>query len=300
MEPVETKLEHIKSDSTSMENSSDINALNEQLDHEKKLIDSFLKITDNGFFVLDSNFVIQPRHSAALLEIFGKESIAGLVFIDVIRNKVPENILADAQEYFSLMFRDDLDEETISELNPLTGIEFHFEDTSGLWHSTRYLSFKFQRSLVNGKILYLTGVVHEETELRDLKKELESVKKNTKTQIEWLVNILHVEPPLMNEFISIIENELDQLDEMLKGEMAEGSYKSIVVKLARSVNHIRSSSSLLELKFFNNNIIQLEEILKPLKDFKAIYGDGIEPDYHKAVKKFDDALHAIDAVLAKS
>lgn len=277
MQPVETKLVQTKSDSKNMESSDSLKDLNEQLDNEKSFIDSILEITGNGFFVLDNTFTIQPRHSSALKDIFGREELVGYSFLEIIKNKVPENILVETEEYFTLMFRDDLDEETISELNPLTNIEFYYEDPTGLWHSTKDLSFDFRRKTVDGKIAFLMAVVNEVTETKDLKKELDSIKKNTKTQIEWLVNILHVEPPLMNEFISIIDNELDQLDEMLKGQMTDVTYKTIVTKLVRSVNHIRSSSSLLELKFFNNNVIQLEEILKDLRAKDEISGTDFVP-----------------------
>lgn len=272
MQSADINLEQKQLDST-----GNSNALNEQLDKEKSFINSMLQISDNGFFVLDKNYIVQQRYSNALKEIFGQEEPAGKNFIEMIRNKVPENILVEVDEYFTLMFRDDLDQETISELNPLINIEFYFEDPSGLWHSTKHLSFTFHRNITDGQILYLMGVAKEVTEKIDLEKELDSIKKNTKIQIEWLVNILHVEPPLMNEFISIIDNELDQLDEMFKGQMSQGTYKEIVSFLVRSVNHIRSSSSLLELKFFSNNVIQMEEILAELKSKKDISGTDFVP-----------------------
>lgn len=277
MRSTESNLVESMTDETQIEPAEDSRESISQLEKEKGFINSILEVTDNGFFILDSDLIIQERYSAILFDIFGTTKIDGKSFIEIIKNRVPENIIVETQEYLKLMFREDLDEETISELNPLSGIEFHYEDVTGLWHSTKHLSFTFHRHLSNDKISYLIGVASEVTETMELKKELESIKKNTKIQIEWLVNILHVEPPLMNEFISIIDNEMDQLDEMLKGQIGDGGYRSLVIRLTRSVNHIRSSSSLLELKFFNNNIIQLEQIIKDLREKQEIFGTDFVP-----------------------
>jgi hypothetical protein len=277
MQLAETNVVESMADETQLNEGNESTAIKLLLEKEKSFIASLLEATDNGFFVLDNNLKLQDRFSPVLTGIFGHSEIKGNEFIEVIKNRVPGNIITETEEYLKLMFREDLDEETISELNPLSSIEFHYEDPTGLWHSTRHLSFTFHRHFSDNKISALIGVVDEVTETIDLKKELESIKKNTKIHIEWLVNILHVEPPLMNEFISIIDNELDHLDDMLKNSMGNGGYRPIVVRLTRSVNHIRSSSSLLELKFFNNNIIQLEQIIKNLKDKSEIEGTDFVP-----------------------
>jgi hypothetical protein len=52
------------------------------------------------------------------------------------------------------------------------------------------------------------------------------------------------------------------------------------------------------LQVFNKKI---EEILKPAMAFRVKYGKGIVvDDYHKAVKKFDDALQAINDTLERA
>jgi two-component system, chemotaxis family, sensor kinase CheA len=257
--------------------SSEFDGIYSQIIQERKYISSVLSIMGEGFFILDSDFNISKRYSSSLKDIFGEDELGGKNFIEILANRVPENVLAESSEYLTFMFRNDLDEETINELNPLTKIEFHYEDGTGLWSSTKHMSFIFKRHATNDGIDSLLCSVKDISDKIRLSEKLETVQKDIKTQIDWLVNILHVEPPLMQEFMIIVSSWLDYLDDVFRNQIGQGNYKPVISKVQRAVNRIRTSASLLELNFFRKNIADLEEILKQIKTKKSISGSDFVP-----------------------
>ena len=69
------------------------------------------------------------------------------------------------------MYRSDLDEEVINELNPLIETEFFYEDEWGIWTSSKYLSFNFKRVQEGEEILQLAATIQDVTEKVLLKKK---------------------------------------------------------------------------------------------------------------------------------
>ena len=158
---------------------------------------------EEGVLCINEEFEITEEYSSSLEKIIDQEIKSGQSFVSLFTNRVPENIVNNTVEYLHLMFKDDLDEETVNELNPLNVVEFHFENRWGLWTSSKYLRFRFNRLLRDKKITGLITTVTDITKQISLSKKLEEVEKETNKQMEWLVNMLHVEPPLLKEFLDV-------------------------------------------------------------------------------------------------
>jgi chemotaxis protein histidine kinase CheA len=162
------------------------------------------------------------------------------------------------------MFKDDLDEETVNELNPLNVVEFHFENRWGLWTSSKYLSFKFTRVTRNRKIIGIIASVSDITKQISLSKKLEEVEKDTNKQMEWLVNMLHVEPPLLREFLDVSELDMQAIDKELRGTKDTTDFTPIFNKLLRFVHQLISNATLLDLKFFITKLKQFESDIRKI------------------------------------
>jgi hypothetical protein len=213
---------------------------------------------EEGVLFLNENLEISGEYSAAFEKIIDQEVPSGQAFISLFENRVPENIVNNTNEYLGLMFKDDLDEDTINELNPLNIVEFHFENRWGLWTSSKYLSFRFKRLVRNDKIVGLIATVSDITTQISLTKKLEEIEKDTNRQMEWLVNMLHVEPPLLKEFLEVSELEMQTLDKELKNSKNTSDYSIILNKVLRTIHQLISNASLLKLNFFVTKIRQFE------------------------------------------
>lgn len=257
--------------------SSEFSLLKEEISEAKEKIEIILQSMDEGALFIDSNYIVQQECSETIGTIINFKDPSGNKFFKLLEKKIPENLIKNTQEFLQFMFQEDLDEETISELNPLQNVEFHSEDQWGLWTSSKHLSFRFRRIVKEGKISLIFCGVKDITEQIKLTKKLEVVEQNTKKQMEWLVNILHVKPPLLNEFVNLIEYELNQIDDALKNSMKEQGYKSLLNTLTKATQHIRSNASLLDLKFFSSKAQSFENEIAAIRNKKDISGSDFVP-----------------------
>jgi HPt (histidine-containing phosphotransfer) domain-containing protein len=264
-------------ESTIFSISSKFQKISKELADEKRKNMQILQAIDEGIFFLDSKYNIQKDYSIIIEELIDQKNLANQNFIDLLENKIPENIINNTREYLDFMFREDLDNETIKELNPLSKVEFHYEDRWGLWTSSKYLSYSFNRIIQNGKIVKLICTIRDVSQLIELSAKLEEIEERTKTHMEWLVNILHVEPPLLNEFVSVIEYELNVIDNALKNSMASDSYAKTLKTIIRSTHHIRSTASLLDLPFFSSKAKEFEREITKIKNKSEISGSDFVP-----------------------
>ena len=271
---------------------SDFDNISVELVLEKSKNQHIIQALDIGLFFLNSEFNIQKDYSIALEEIINQKNLTDTNFIDALVNKVPENIINNTREYLELMFREDLDEEVIDEMNPLIKSEFHFENEWGIWEFSKHLSFKFERIINKGKIDSLVCIVKDITKEDSLKKQLKQVEDNAKKHMEWLVNILHVEPPLLKEFIYVTEHELKLIDKALKNPTKFGNHTLILKALAGSINNIISNVSFLDLKFFQNVAQNFLQEINKIKNNSEINSS----DFIPLVMQFQELHHSLGEI----
>ena len=118
----------------------------------KDEISIILQTLEEGLFFLNSDFELDADYSDALEGIIDQKVVAGQSFFNILTNRVPENVINNSIEFLNLLFREDLDNDTLRELNPLKRVEFHFENRWGLWTSSKFLSFRFKRVEDDSKI----------------------------------------------------------------------------------------------------------------------------------------------------
>ncbi len=248
-----------------------------QVISEKRFAQTILSTIDDGFFILDSNLIVQKRLSDSLDAVFKEPKLVNKNFIDLLSGKIHYDSLKETKEYLANMFQPELDEGKINKMNPLQSIEFHYEDKTGLWSTSSHFSFKFKRRYKRNRIQSILCTVKDISENVHLKEQIKSVQNTTKKQLEWLVKILHVEPALMKEYVYIIENELTLMEDLFKTQQGLGNYKPIIRKLYRSTLHIKTSTSLLDLNFFTKNIVELNKIINHLRKQSQISGGDFVP-----------------------
>ena len=224
----------------------------EKTDSPKNEKNIILQTVEEGLFFLNSDFELESEYSDALEGIIDQKVTAGQSFLDIFSNRVPENIINNLEEYLNLLFREDLDDDTLEELNPLSRVEFHFENRWGLWTSSKFLSFRFKRIERDTKIKRVICTVKDITKTETLAKKIEEIEETTSKQMEWLVNILRVAPALLKEFMDVSELELNFIDTELKGFKGNEDCRPVLNKVIKSLHQLSNNASLLNLKFFTD------------------------------------------------
>lgn len=249
------------------------NELEESRDNNKQILD----VMYDGIFFLNSKLLIQNDYSIILEKIINQKKLANRSFFELLENRIPEKAIEDVKEFLNLMFQEDHDEHTINELNPLLNIEFHLVDESGLWQSAKYLSFKFKRIVHNSKIDKLVCIVKDVSSQNELSQKLEEFEKQSKKQKDWLICLLHIELPLLNEFINVVDYELNVIDKTLKLSLKPGDYSAALRKIFQSIHHINSNAAILDLQFFIKRARLFKKEIGDLKNKHNLKGDNFVP-----------------------
>lgn len=262
---------------TVLESISELQSIYEDLVKTKSLIKVILENTEEGIFFIDQRLNVENQYSKPLSIIFNQEKLSGHNFISLLEARAPTKIVEETEGYLNLMFRNDLEEETINELNPLSEVEFHFEDEQGLWISSRHYSILFKRIYQDGKIIKLFSTVKDITAKNELSKKLNDIQKNNKRQIEWLGNIMHVELPLLQEFINVSENEIHIIEKELQIDKGSDEFTSKLNKILRTLRQLKNNASLLNLSLFLTQIKKFESSIIEIKEKKEILGNDFVP-----------------------
>jgi ligand-binding sensor domain-containing protein/signal transduction histidine kinase len=255
----------------------ELNQSNYELLRAKRDTDDILHNVEEGIFLLNSRFEIGSQYSRVLDKMLHEQEISGKNFLDILDKKVKSNIVKNTREYLDLMFKGDVDEFTLLDLNPLVEIELNLTDENNAWMRSTYLSFNFQRICEENKIQNLIATVTDVTEQVVLAKRLRISEERTQHQMEWLVNILHLEPALLNEFLGGAESELKYIDSLLKNAGGNGNFHHILEELYRSIHVIKGNAALLDLKFFVDLTHQFEEKISEVKRHPEIKGKDFVP-----------------------
>ncbi len=255
----------------------ELNQSNYELLRAKRDTDDILNNVEEGLFLLNSDCVIGSQYSMALEKLLKEANLANLNFLNILENKVSREIINNTTEYLRLMFTADVDEEALRDLNPLQEVEINFTDESGTWLGSKFLSFNFRRIYEGSKILNLIVTVVDVTEQVVLSKKLKMSEERTQNQMEWLVNILHIEPALLNEFLAGVESELNYVDSLLKHAGGNGNLLHILEEIYRSMHLIKGNATLLDLKFFADLAHQFEDEISEMKKSPEIQVNDFIP-----------------------
>ena len=241
---------------------------------EKSMI---LKALEDGLFFLNEAGEVVDEYSGALEQIIDQKVTPGMAFFEILAKRVPENVLNNALEFIDLLFREDLDDITLDELNPLQKVEFHFENNWGLWTSSKFLSFRFKRIQSDTRINRVICTVKDITNTETLTKKIDEIEETTSRQMEWLVNLLAVSPPLLKEFMDVTDLELNFIDSELKGFKGDDDFPPVLQRILKSIHQLSNNASLLNLNFFTEKLSMCENEVNKLKGNEKVGGTDFVP-----------------------
>jgi len=232
---------------------------------------TILRHVEEGFFLLDTNFIIQSQFSAALKQILQVENPGGKHLIEIIRPYLRTKDVDTVVEYLDILGDPEIDEELIENLNPLSQCELIFPLADSQMES-RYLAFNFKRIYQDKQLVSLIVTVVDETEEYKLKQKLSESEENAKRQMEWIMGILHLEPDLLLEFIQSTYDELEQISSILDADVQESEFQTALIIVGRSLHLIKGNANLLDLVSFGTKIHEAEDQTKKLMDQKNLTG----------------------------
>ncbi|MBD3225270.1 MAG: GAF domain-containing protein [Caldithrix sp.] len=244
----------------------------------KKETDNIMENVEEGLFLINEHYEINAHYSKSLESILETHDIANTKLTKILENRLPVKLLASFEEYLELMFDSAIDHELIAELNPLSEVEVNLVDHAGVWYSTKYLAFNFKRIHNNdGRIVNLIVTLTDITDQKKLAAQLREAEADSKRQMEWLMSILHVEAPLLKEFLENMRQQLDAIDTMLKQSHASSHYRDLLDDIYGAIHLIKGNASLLDLKMIAEQAHDYEEKINAINKQEKIEGSDFVP-----------------------
>ncbi len=281
---------------SSVELSSALKRLDSALDSREAQTNQILATVNEGLCLLDAECRIQPQYSLALEKILEQDQLAGRSILDLLKPMLPGRILASAKDYIDILFADEVSHKLIRSINPVTEIEAAIEQEGGGFR-TKNLSLNFERVRENGQVASVLLSIQDVTHNIGLAKRLAAAEQSTRAQVELVMNLMHVDPAALRDFLIGVNEELKLIELLLRKpdqsptEDRQAQYKEIVHDVFRRVHSIKGNAALLRLELFEKAAHAVEDRLSKLRNQNLLTGEDFLPavlEISNLQRVFDD------------
>ncbi len=263
-----------------------------ELDEARSETDRILETVKDGLFLMDGEYNIGGQHSASLPAIINEQEPAGKNFLRLLRKIVPEKTLETAEDYLGLLFGDRVNEDLVTDLNPLDEVEVYLEAGDGDYE-VRHLEFGFRRARSGDDISHLLVQVDDISERVQLAKELKESQEKAQEQFDLMLKVLHVEPTLLNHFLNETEKGLRLINATLRVRTRGAQQNQEKIdKIYREIHSIKGDAAGLELNAFADKAHEFENMLEDLKGSSNLQGG----DFLPLTIKLDEFMSQIDSL----
>ena len=270
------------------------NYMIDQVEERNRHVHKILETVNEGLFLMGPDFIIQPGYSRITEEIVQRK-IVGISFLELLRPApesglqpiVSDETLLAAQHYLELLLNPRIKEKLIQQTNPLGAIEYKELRPKGPPHS-KFLEFRFNRVVEGGKTTQIMVTVLDSTSRIALTRQITENETKAKSQIEMLFGIMHLDPPILAEFLNHAKSEVTAMLNLLEAEQfgshagesgteRSDRYLRLLQKISRSIHLIKGNAAMLRLSYFEDLANRLEEKIATVRGGSALSGEQFLP-----------------------
>jgi HAMP domain-containing protein/signal transduction histidine kinase len=270
------------------------NYMIDQVEERNRQVHKILQTVNEGLFLMGPDFIIQPGYSKITEEIFQRK-MDGIYFLDLLRPApesalqpiVSEEILLATQHYLELLLNPRIKEQLIQQTNPLVEVEYQILQPKGAERS-KFLGFRFNRVVEGGRTTQIMVTTQDLTSRISLARQIKENQTKAQSQIEMLFGIMHLDPPILGEFLNHAKSEIDGMLSLLEAEQfgshADESskqrserYLRLLQKISRSIHLIKGNAAMLRLSYFEDLANQLEETIASVRNNASLAGEQFLP-----------------------
>lgn len=269
-----------------------------ELERARKETEDILRTTQEGLFLLDTEFRMGTQTSRVLGKIIGRSDVAGQNFLDILKPLVTTKTFDTTKEYIELLLRHDVKEKLVTSLNPLDSVEISVNQADGSM-DTRFLQFRFNRVLDGNKVTHLLVTTTDITKRVRLERELADSERKVQDQMGMMVHILQADPIQLQDFLKHAVEGLDEINEALRdNNLAAGGLSPRVDQIFRISHRLKGDAAGLKLDAVSKSLHVMEELLAGLRGRQTLRGEDFLPVAVR-VKALYGEVNAIQAALAR-
>ncbi|MEE9327835.1 MAG: type IV pili methyl-accepting chemotaxis transducer N-terminal domain-containing protein [Cocleimonas sp.] len=251
-----------------------------ELNHALGETSDILTTINDGVFLIDQDHVIGKHHSGSLPKILNIDEPAGENFLSILATIVPDKTVQVANEYLELLYGEHVHADLVGDLNPLDQVEVFFAEDE-IEKKVGYLSFDFKRVNKKGDVPHLLVQVENITKKVILERQLEETKDAAQEQFDMMLQVLHVQPKVLAQFLEDTEKSLFSINDILKIKQGGGTNSRLNVEkinsIARYIHKIKGDASGLQLQGFEQKAHEFEDLFATLKGKTNVSGKDFLP-----------------------
>ena len=238
-----------------------------------------LATVKEGLFLLDEELHIGSQFSTSLEKMLGMPVKAGADFREIMRGIFSITVFDNACDFLELLFSAHVKENLLGDLNPLNKVEVTVRNEHGV-NEKRYLTLSFNRVAVGGKTVHLLVTMFDVTNEVELEHALVNAKEEVKLEMEGLLDLLKIEPAVLNNFLIHSEQVLLEINEELRGagvevEFRPLDYRRTVDAVFRRIHTFKGDSAVLGLEVFEGLAQNFESTLSSLRSKPSLSGEDL-------------------------
>ncbi len=249
------------------------------LEAAKRESEAVLSAVRAHLMLIDGTFRIQSRYSSELESVFRQRDLGNENFVNVLQRILSERMFKTARDYLALLFDTTRKERVVLKVNPLDEVEVTSSEADG-GVGVRYLNFDFRRILEDGAVSRVLVAVEDITDRVVRERQLRESEQQKVKQFELLIGILHVDPPSLDNFVEMANEQLATIDQALRaGDFAAATIgqtallrQRLDVVMAR-IHNIKGNAALLRLDHFEKMANDFEQKIIDLRHRAALGGD---------------------------
>jgi signal transduction histidine kinase len=235
-----------------------------------------LSTVQEGLFLLDPDRKLGSQFSASLPQILHREIHPGMSFMTILSEMVSDAVFNSAEDYIELLLGDRVKESLVTSLNPLTSVPTTVTNTATNEVQKRYLTFFFNRVLVDGKISHLLVTVQDVTNQVLLAQQVEQAKSQSKVEVEALLRLLSSDSASLQLFIDNTTRALAQINAELSQTQDSGRDRLHAVNsILRLVHGIKGEAAALGIEMLETYAHECEKEMVEMREG----GDSVTGDH---------------------
>ena len=245
----------------------------EKLAESRKETAEILETVREGLFLLDKNKKIGMQFSKSLPDILRRKIEPGTSFLPHLEAIAPRKVYDEAVDYIELLLEDKVKEALVATLNPLTNVPVLIAESRDN-SQTRYLSFFFNRVVMEKKISHLLVTVQDVTDKVVLTEQLEQAKNLAKVEIETLLRLASSDFEALQQFIQNVGESLAQINEKMSAPQDNDTDSLHTLNyIMRVIHGIKGEAAVLGIDVLESYAHECEKEMAVMREDELFGGE---------------------------
>lgn len=226
-----------------------------RLEESRKYLDNI----QEGLLLLNPDFVITDEYSFYLKDLFEKDQIAGVKFIDFIygRAKASEEKIQEIDMFLDFLFNNKTAAlSMIMEINPIKNMKLQLESGREI-----IIEAGFQRIFEGEEVVNVMVLFQDMTDIVKTQNALEAERLMRESELEQIAAILQHGPRVFEDFITSAEEAFS----LISGSMDELNDADILAAVFRETHSLKGTSKYLKFRRLEDIAHQLESYFDSIR-----------------------------------